>query len=95
MNFRQKLWWLYVQIKICELIAATLKKKSLSYLLSSPEETIALLLVFCSLYTGSHCQRGSLHQSQEHPQEHQHSERAQCKDPSSLALMGQGLLAVC
>lgn len=58
---------------------------------------MALLLVFCSLYTGSHRQRGSLHQSQEHPQEHQHSERAQRKDSSSsnaLALMGQGA-AVC
>lgn len=56
---------------------------------------MALLLVFCSLFTGSHCQRGSLHQSQEHPQEHQHSECAQRKDPSSLARMGQGLLSVC
>lgn len=54
---------------------------------------MALLLVFCPFFTGSHCQRGSLHQNQEHPQEHQHSQRAQRKEPSSLTWMGLGLLS--
>lgn len=54
---------------------------------------MALFSVCSFLYAGSHSQRGTLHQSEKHPQKHQHSKRPQCKDPLSsgkLVLMGQG-----